>query len=294
MVILVFFERNFQPICSRSCQIISLLSGSGYHGQSIKSNPSRLFSSLFDIIFEFLRKAFCLPMLVDSNKSSWLKALSPAVPVMMGYLPIGFAYGVLAVNAGLSILQTVLMSVIVYAGSAQLIAASLFAQMIQPVSIIATTFIVNLRHLLMSAALAPYLQHWRNSEVAAFSFELTDESFGIHSLRFERGENKPLSSIAINLVCQLSWVIGSLIGALTGNMIEDVRPFALDYALPAMFIALLVLQIRNRRHVIIAVLGGLLSLVIWFFGATQWNVIFATIIAAAVGAGLDTWLHPQS
>lgn len=229
-----------------------------------------------------------------TKNSSPITWVAPAFPIMMGYLPIGFAYGVLAVNAGLSVFQTVLMSIIVYAGSSQLIAASLFAQMVNPISIIATTFIVNLRHMLMSAALAPYLQTWRNGEVAAFSFELTDESFGIHSLRFEKGENQPTSSITINLMCQLAWVAGSMLGAITGNLIEDVRPFALDYALPAMFIALLILQIRNRRHVIIAVLGALLSLVLWIFGATQWNVIIATVIAAAAGAGLDTWKTQRS
>ena len=249
--------------------------------------------NFFDIIPEFFRKASCLSMSTNSN-TSWFKSLAPAFPVMMGYLPIGFAYGVLAVNAGLNIFQTILMSVIVYAGSSQLIAASLFAQMVQPFSIIATTFIVNLRHLLMSAALAPHMRGWHNSEVAAFSFELTDETFGIHSLRFERGDNKPLPSIGINIFCQFAWVVGSLLGAVTGNLIEDVRPFALDYALPAMFIALLVLQISNRRHLLIALLGGFLSLGIWLMGATQWNVIFATIIAAAVGAGLDIWTQQRS
>lgn len=213
---------------------------------------------------------------------------------MMGYLPIGFAYGVLAVNAGLTIVQTVLMSIIVYAGSSQLIAASLFAQMINPISIIATTFIVNLRHLLMSAALAPYLQHWRNLEVSTFSFELTDESFGVHSLRFEKGETTPAPTIAINAICQLAWVVGSLVGAVAGNLIEDVKPFALDYALPAMFIALLVLQLKNKKHVWIALVSGLLSLFIWLAGATQWNVIIATIIGAAIGAGVETWQTRQS
>ena len=227
----------------------------------------------------------------QTGNSNWLQSISPALPVVMGYLPIGFAYGVLAVNGGLSTFHTVLMSIIVYAGSSQLIAASLFAQMISPFSIIATTFIVNLRHMLMSAALAPHMQNWKNYQVAFFSYELTDESFGIHSLRFERGQNQPTSTIAINMICQVAWVTGSLVGAVAGNLIEDVRPFALDYALPAMFIALLVLQIKNRKHVLIAGLSGLLSLILWMIGLTQWNVIIATVITAALGAGIEIWLN---
>jgi 4-azaleucine resistance transporter AzlC len=229
-----------------------------------------------------------------NTKEFWQNNVTTALPVVMGYLPIGFAYGVLAINAGLTIFQTVLMSIIVFAGSAQLIAVSLFAQMIHPLSIIATTFIVNLRHLLMSAALAPHMKNWNHSQVAFFSFELTDESFGLHSLRFDQGKNQPGSSITINMICQSAWVLGSFLGAAAGNLIQDVRPFALDYALPAMFIALLIMQIKHRTHLIIAGISAILSLILWQLGATQWHVILATVISATFGAGVETWKNRQS
>jgi 4-azaleucine resistance transporter AzlC len=229
--------------------------------------------------------------MMDESRSlsTKMQALAPALPVVMGYLPIGFAYGVLAINAGLSVLETVAMSVIVYAGSAQLMAVSLFAAGINPFSIIATTFIVNLRHLLMSASLAPYMERWQKGQVAAFCYELTDESFGVHSLRFAKGETEAPRALAINLTCQLAWVGGTLLGALAGGLITDVKPFALDYALPAMFIALLVLQIKSKRHLLVALIGGALSMAFWLGHVTQWNVIFATVLAAAVGAGVETW-----
>lgn len=228
------------------------------------------------------------------TKEFWQNSVTTALPVVMGYLPIGFAYGVLAINAGLTIFHTVLMSIIVFAGSAQLIAVSLFAQMLHPLSIIATTFIVNLRHLLMSAALAPHMKNWNHSQVALFSFELTDESFGLHSLRFDQGNNQPGTSITINIICQFSWVLGSFLGAAAGNLIQDVRPFALDYALPAMFIALLIMQIKHRTHLIIAGISATLSLILWQLGATQWHVILATVISATIGAGVETWKNQQS
>jgi 4-azaleucine resistance transporter AzlC len=216
------------------------------------------------------------------------KKLSPALPVVMGYLPVGFAYGVLAVNAGLTTAETILMSLIVFAGSAQLMAVNFFALGINPVSIILTTLIVNLRHLLMSASLSPYMKNWRKFEVAGFCFELTDETFAVHSLRFAGGEIEAPPAMEINAVCQCAWVIGSLTGALAGNLITDVRPFALDYALPAMFIALLILQVRSRLHVWVAVIGGAASLALWGAGLTQWNVILATVIAATLGAVVET------
>jgi 4-azaleucine resistance transporter AzlC len=223
--------------------------------------------------------------------STRLQAIAPALPVVMGYLPIGFAYGVLAINAGLTPFETIAMSVIVYAGSAQLMAVSLFAGGVNPFSIIATTFIVNLRHLLMSASLAPYMERWKKTQVAAFCFELTDESFGVHSLRFKEGENAAPQTLAINLTCQLAWVGGTVLGVLAGGLISDVKPFALDYALPAMFIALLILQIKNKLHLLVALVGGALSMALWLGHVTQWNVILATVLAATLGAGVETWTH---
>ncbi len=82
----------------------------------------------------------------------WLQGMVQAVPIVLGYIPVGFAYGVLAQKAGLSAFNTLLMSIIVYAGSAQLIAVGLVSSGLAPLSIIITTFIVNLRHMLMSAA----------------------------------------------------------------------------------------------------------------------------------------------
>ncbi|MCX6055711.1 MAG: AzlC family ABC transporter permease [Chloroflexi bacterium] len=222
------------------------------------------------------------------NVGRFFDKISPAIPVMLGYIPVGFAFGVLSVNAGLSNFESVLMSVIVYAGSSQLISIGLFAAGINPISIIATTLIVNLRHLLMSASLSPNMKTWKKVEVAGFCFELTDETFAVHSLRFESGERKPLLAITINFVCQSSWVAGTVAGVLAGNLISDVRPFALDFALPAMFIALLLLQIRGHLYFWVAVIGGAASLMLWGIGLTQWNVIFATVIAATIGALIET------
>ena len=222
------------------------------------------------------------------------RIITPALPVVMGYLPVGFAYGVLGVNAGISTLNTILMSLIVFAGSAQLMATGFFAQGLNPFSIIITTFIVNLRHLLMSASLSTHMKEWKKIEVAGFCYELTDETFAVHSLRFNSGDTAALPAMTINLICHLSWVVGTILGALAGNLISDVRPFALDYALPAMFIALLILQIHNRKHIFVAISGALISIVLWKIGITQWNVIIATVIGATLGAVLETTVKKRS
>jgi 4-azaleucine resistance transporter AzlC len=231
-----------------------------------------------------------LSLRAHSLRTAWFQA----IPIVLGYLPIGFAFGILARKAGISTGNTLAMSLIVYAGSAQLIAVGLFAAGISPLSIIITTFIVNLRHLLMSAALSPYLKSWKRSLLPFFAFELTDETFGIHSMRFPEVGARPGETLAINLISQLAWVTGTWLGIVAGNLIQDVKPYGLDYALVAMFVALLVFQIKDKRCAAVALLGGGLSTAFLLGGLSQWNVILATLIAATCGVIIESWTKKSS
>ncbi len=224
-----------------------------------------------------------------------------ALPVVLGYIPVGFAFGVLGAKVGASVFNVVLMSVLVYAGSAQLIAAGLLAAGATPLTIVVTTFIVNLRHLLMSAALSPHLRSYGKVQQALFSFELTDETFALHSGRFAEpgtdpaGPGAKAETFALNVTAHCAWVFGSWLGVTASTLIADVRPIGLDYALPAMFIALIVGQMKSRLHIFIGLGAGALSTGLLLAGVDQWNVIFATVGAAALGAYLEEkWTSARS
>ena len=223
-----------------------------------------------------------------THRRRFVSGARQTLPIVFGYLPVGFAYGVLADKTGLSSFNTVLMSIIVFAGSAQLIAVSLIGAAAPVLSIIVTTFIVNLRHLLMSAALSPYLRGWPRRHVAAFTFELTDETFALHSTRMPGGADK-VETFAINLTAQASWVAGTILGVAASGLIADITPIGLDYALPAMFIALLIMQVSSVTHGLVAIAGGLLSVALALAGADRWNVVIATILAATIGLGIWRW-----
>lgn len=231
-----------------------------------------------------------LPLKKSTLHSAWTLAL----PIVFGYLPIGFAFGILAMQSGISALNTLAMSIFVYAGSAQLIAVGLFASGVSPYSIILTTFVVNLRHLLMSAALSPYLRSWPRGLIPIFAYEITDESFGVHSVRFPQVGAQPREAISINVISQVAWVAGTALGIFAGDLIQDVKPFGLDYALVAMFVALLVFQLKNRRVLVVAILAGLLSTTLLMVGISQWNVIIATLIGATLGVFFESWTKAQS
>jgi|LDZU01.1.fsa_nt_gi 4-azaleucine resistance transporter AzlC len=222
-----------------------------------------------------------------TRSQSITRGMVMALPVVLGYITVGFAYGVLARKAGLPLLHTILMSLVVYAGSAQLISVGLFAAGVQPLSIILTTFIVNIRHMLMSASLASYLEKWHNAEKVAFGLELTDETFALHSSNFSSSLPEKATIFSANVTAQLAWVVGSALGALLGGQVNDIYALGLDFALPAMFIALLVIQIKDRSHILVALAAGLFSLLLYLSGIDQWHVL----IAACLAAGIGVWLR---
>lgn len=220
--------------------------------------------------------------------------IKQALPIVLGYIPVGFAYGVLAQKGGLNMVNTVAMSIIVFAGSAQLIGAGLIAAAASPFTLIFTTFVVNLRHLLMSAALAPKLAGWKKWQLALFGYELTDETFALHTMRMAKTVPTKAETFAVNVTAQSSWVLGSLLGYLAGGRIADVRPVGLDYALPAMFIALLVPQLIKPVYLLMAIVAAALSVGLQLLGYGQSHVILATVIASTLGLAIVQWTKNSS
>ena len=230
----------------------------------------------------------------DGRASGWRRGMMQAMPIVMGYIPVGFAYGVLSQKAGLSPVNGALMSLLVYAGAAQFIAVSLIMAQTPPMTILLTTFIVNLRHLMMASAIAPHLQKWRKRELAAFGFELTDETFALHSTRFPSGVPPKSEIFATNLTSQTAWVAGSCLGVLAGGLISDVKPYGLDYALTALFIALVVLQVTNWMQLTVACVTGIISVALFQAGMERWNVMLATGLGATIGVGIEQWNNRRS
>lgn len=212
-----------------------------------------------------------------------------ALPIVLGYVPIGFAYGVLAGKSGLSDANTLLMSLIVFAGSSQFIAVGLFAAGTGPAAVILTTFVVNLRHMLMAASLAPFLSGWKKRHLAWFSFELTDETFALHSTSAGKLADCRLEALSLNMTAQASWVVGTILGIVASGLIGDVKPLGLDYALAAMFIGLLVGQCENRLRVITAILSGGIATLLYLAGWHQFHIIIATVAGATLGLLVELW-----
>ena len=222
----------------------------------------------------------------------YAEGVKDAVPVIMGYLAIGLAFGVVAKTAGITVLEVAVMSMILYAGSAQFVTVGLIAAGVPASAIIVTIFLVNVRHLLYSAAISPHVRHLKSWQSALIGAELTDETFAVASSRL--GPGVPAGAgwfLGINNVSHATWVVCTTAGAVLGSAITDIRALGFDFALAAMFAALLILQINNRTTwmpaVAAAAVGGGVALCASLVVPASWAIIAATLVAATVGMVLE-------
>ncbi|WP_417292792.1 AzlC family ABC transporter permease [Desulfovibrio porci] len=212
------------------------------------------------------------------------EGLRRALPIVLGYVPVGFAFGVLAVKNNIPPSLAVAMAVLMFSGSGQFVFASLWGAGAGILSVIAAVFIVNLRYLLMSAAESPWLARLPRGQRFLLGLGLTDETFAVHITALQRGwPLNPGVMYICNSTTHLAWVIGCTVGAFCGELVNDVRPLGLDYALTAMFLALLVPQCVSRLHVLVALFTTVLSIALKAAGMSQWNVAVATVLGASLG-----------
>ena len=181
-----------------------------------------------------------------------------AAPLWLGIVPFGLVYAVVARDAGLSLIETQALSVLVFAGSAQFSAAGLFGSGAAALEIVSTTFLLNVRHVLYGLSLGRRIP-LRGGRRATAAYFLTDEAFGVVAAREER-------TFAFLLGAELSvfatWNLATLGGALVGTAIPDPAKLGLDLVFPLAFLALLVPLVRTRVELGVAVSSGALAYVL--------------------------------
>ncbi|WP_156775929.1 AzlC family ABC transporter permease [Peribacillus muralis] len=223
-----------------------------------------------------------------------MKGVKDCVPTLLGYLSIGLAAGVVQKTAGLSIAEIALMSLILYAGSAQFIAAGMIAASSSPTAIIITILFVNMRHLLLSAALSPYFRHLSPLRNILVGSLLTDETFGVAiNQTAKKNQINETWMHGLNVTAYLNWFLANIAGALLAQWISDPEKFGLEFALPAMFIGILVLSIIGRgkikRDVAVAVIAVVIAVASSFVLSSSMGIIVATIIASTIGMVVEKW-----
>lgn len=234
-------------------------------------------------------------MLVET--SFWLafwRGFRALVPLWLGLVPFAVAYAVTARAAGLGVWETQLMSLTVFAGASQFAAAGLFASGASALGIVATTFLLNVRHVLYGLSLSRQLplSRWERTLAAQF---LTDEAYGVSVVH---GPRDPAGlSFAFLLGAELSlyavWNLSTLVGALAGAVLPDPQALGVGVIFPLAFLGLLVPLLADRLNLLVAAVAGLGA---WLFSHVLPGglvVLLAGVGGALLGAWLLTRLEPQ-
>ncbi len=199
----------------------------------------------------------------SSRKSEFWSGVKDTFPLVVGAIPFGIIFGALAVTSGFSPRGTMAMSLFVFAGSAQFIATGLMASGAGIGTIVLTTLIVNLRHVLYATTLAPHMKRLPHKWLLPLGFGLTDESFVVTARRYLNPDNSPnkhwffFGSAAF---MYSNWQLCTFIGLTAGQAIPDPGSWGLDYAMVVTFIGMLVPMIVNRPVLIAVLVAGITAL----------------------------------
>ena len=208
---------------------------------------------------------------METKQSEFLSGVRAVLPILVGVIPFGMIYGVLALGAGLSHSTAQAMSAVVFAGSAQLIVAQLVGVSAPGLVIVLTACIVNLRHALYSASLAPYLQKLNSPWKWSLAYLLTDEAYAVTIMyyghrvdeKFEAGLSdtsghnpgvKHWYFLGAGLALWSTWQISTAVGIFLGAQIP--ASWSLDFTLALTFIALVVPALRDKPSVLAALSAG--------------------------------------
>lgn len=187
-------------------------------------------------------------------------------------------FGILARETGLHPLQAIGMSLLMFAGASQFVALELFRGGAGPLVVIATSLLINLRHLLMAASLRPDIGARPLGQRLGVAYLLVDESFAMAASWYRRGGRALSYYVAFGLGMWLMWNGGTIVGVLAGPAVPDPRVLGLDFAIVATFIAIVVLGLRTPRDVAIAVLAAVAAGLLRGLGLA----VVAVVVAGAV------------
>lgn len=193
---------------------------------------------------------------MDSEaRSSLARGWRAMMPLWLGVVPFGLAYALTARNAGLSLLETQALSVLVFAGSAQVTAVGLFGKGVAGFEVVLATFLLNVRHVLYGIRLSRQVELSGLRRLTG-AYLLTDEAFGIVVARRERSFAYLLG---VELSLFVAWNLATLAGAFLGGAIPDPEKVGVDLVFPLAFLALLVPLVRTRVELAVAASAGALA-----------------------------------
>lgn len=210
-----------------------------------------------------------------------------AFPLIGAFFAISFAFGVLARESGLGPTMAVLMSAFVYAGTSQVVALGLIATGQPGWVIVFVTFLINARLFLMGSVFAHSVARWNPWARFLFASQLTDETFAVLLPSRDSQNFEPRRAICIQATAYLGWVAGTLLGFTLQTSSTQLYGLGLDFALVAMVLGVLVLQLRDIKGVLVALAGGGVAIGATLAGLGWMSILLAALVAPLFGLYLE-------
>lgn len=221
------------------------------------------------------------------NRSEFWAGVRAELPLLVGVFPFGMIYGLLALEAGLGTAAAQGMSAIVFAGSAQFLTSQLIHEAVPSLVIVLTIAIVNLRHLLYSASLAPHLRNLSLKWKLLLSYLLTDEAYAVTIMHYDRDQaGRPAHwyFLGAGLALWTTWQVSTALGIFMGAALPAEWP--LDFAMPLTFIAIVVPGIKDRPTLVAALTAGVAALLVAWL-PYKLGLVAATLLGITAGTVLE-------
>lgn len=212
-------------------------------------------------------------------------ALAEGWPLVLSALVIGAPYGIVARQAGLNLTEAIGMSLLVFAGSAQFAAVELWRTGAGAPLVIVTVLLLNLRHLLMAAALRPFVAGEPLARRLGLAYLLTDEAFAMAIGWFRRGRREVRYYVVFGAALWLCWNVATVIGSLAGAGIAEPRRLGIDFAITASFVCIVLLGIRRAGDLLVAGAAVVAAAALSLAGASLVAVVVAGALAPLVVFG---------
>lgn len=225
-----------------------------------------------------------------SNAQQFNRGVIDSIPLVLGGLPFGVIFGTLAMNAGFDIWQTIGMSSIVFAGSAQFVAVGMLAAGTSMGFIVGATVIINLRHLIYAASMLPHVKHLPQKWRIPLGFLLVDEVFAATYPRYlqnPQADNNHWHYLGVGVSFFVSWNIATVVGIFFGANVEGIGNWGLDFAMSATFIGMVMPHLINKPMVA-GVLTSAIVAVVTYSLPHKLGLVIASISGMAVGYLLDS------
>lgn len=225
----------------------------------------------------------------QTPRTQFLSGIIDLLPILLGVAPFGLIYGIAAINAGIPPLQAMLMSSVVFSGSAQFAATQLIANGALSSVVVLTILVVNLRHVMYSASIATHFKGLSTRWKSFLAYLLTDEAFAMTVTRFNEKPDmlyKGWYFFGAGFSLWFTWQIATAVGIFAGGQVPS--NWSLDFTIALTFLALSVPSIRDRATAVAAITGGVAAVLLHGI-PYQLGLVTAALLGIAAGYGVEKW-----